>query len=273
MLGNDAVSQDNVKFGTAIPYTTTPREYKEQNYIFERTEGPKTVGNVSQDNVLKVYYLLDATGTETPGMPDGVPDQFQITIKYVANSNGSVSGTLTEVHTIQEFERDAETGEIRKVGDIKPATPNADVQASANSRYTFDYWNIRGNADKHFNSTDDIKGQSFTTDVTFAANFRYVGGNNNGGGGGNNGGGGPSGNTPGSETGGPGVVTINPDNVPLAQLPGSPAGTTIIDDGEIPLAALPKTGQSNVKATLTMMLSGILLALTAMNKKRKEEDS
>ncbi|RGC06390.1 doubled motif LPXTG anchor domain-containing protein, partial [Enterocloster citroniae] len=91
--------------------------------------------------------------------------------------------------------------------------------------------------------------------------------------GGSSGGGG--GSTPGRVTpseGGPGV-TIMPEDVPLAQLPGSPVDTTLIDDGEIPLAGLPKTGQSSVKSTLTMMMSGIFLVLTAMSKKRKEEDS
>ena len=89
------------------------------------------------------------------------------------------------------------------------------------------------------------------------------------------GGGGGGGSTPGRVTpseGGPGV-TIMPEDVPLAQLPGSPVDTTLIDDGEIPLAGLPKTGQSSVKSTLTMMMSGIFLVLTAMSKKRKEEDS
>ena len=92
-------------------------------------------------------------------------------------------------------------------------------------------------------------------------------------GGGGGGGGGNSGRVTPSTDGGPGAVTIMPEDVPLAQLPGSPVDPTVIDDGEIPLAALPKTGQSSVKSTLTMMMSGIFLMLTAMSKKRKEEDS
>ena len=53
----------------------------------------------------------------------------------------------------------------------------------------------------------------------------------------------------------------------------TPADLTVIDDGEVPFAALPKTGQGSVKGTLTMMMSGILLAIAAINKKRKEEDN
>ena len=57
----------------------------------------------------------------------------------------------------------------------------------------------------------------------------------------------------------------------MAELPESPA-PIVIDDGEIPMAALPKTGQTTVKAALTMMFSGIFLALTAIGRKKKEQD-
>jgi len=270
----ETVTQDNVKFGTDIAYTTTDRSYNNQNYVFEKTEGPKTVGADSGQNLLKVYYTLDATGSEMPGTPDGVPDKFQITIRYEANANGSVSGTTVEVHTIQDFERDAQTGEITTVGPVRPATPNANVTTTANSRYAFDYWSIRGNADKKYNSTDDLKKEAFIEDVTFAANFEYVGGGSSGGNGGGNGGG-PGSPSSKPEEGGPGAnVTINPDDVPLAIMPDTtPADLTVIDDGEVPFAALPKTGQGSVKGTLTMMMSGILLAIAAINKKRKEEDN
>ncbi|MDR3755861.1 doubled motif LPXTG anchor domain-containing protein [Enterocloster sp.] len=271
----ETVTQDNVKFGTDIAYTTTNKTYNNLNYVFEKTEGPKTVGADSEQNLLRVYYTLDSTGTEKPGTPDGVPDKFQITIRYEANANGSVGGTTVEVHTIQDFERDAVTGEIITVGPVKPATPNANVTTSANSRYTFDYWSIRGNADKKYNTTDDLTKQAFIEDVTFAANFRYVGGGNSGGGGGNNGGGGGSPSYKPDNDNGPGAtVTINPDDVPMAIMPDTtPADLTVIDDGEVPFAALPKTGQGAVKGTLTMMMSGILLAIAAINKKRKEEDN
>ena len=55
--------------------------------------------------------------------------------------------------------------------------------------------------------------------------------------------------------------------------PETPFDTTLINDDEIPLAPLPKTGQGSVKSTLTMVMSGILLMLTAMSKKRKDEDA
>ena len=269
----ETVSQDNVKLGTAIPYTTTEKTFGGGSYVFERTEGPKTVGGVSADNVLKVYYTLDATGTDKPGTPDGVPDKFQITIRYESNANGSVSGTTVEVHTIQDFERNAETGEIIKMGPVKPAAPKAAVTVTANSRYTFSHWSIRGNADKRYGSTEDLMKDTFVEDVTFAANFSNIGGGSHGGGG-NGGGTGGGSHSAKNETGGPGALTtITPDDVPLAILPDTTADLTMIDDGEVPLAALPKTGQGAVKGTLAMMVSGILLAFAAVGKRRKEEEN
>ena len=269
----ETVSQNNVKLGTPIAYTTTAKTYEGGNYVFERTEGPKTVGGVNNENVLKVYYTLDATGTDQPGTPDGIPDQFQITIRYESNANGSVGGTTVEVHTIQDFVRDAETGEIIKTGAVKPASPNADVTVTANSRYTFSHWSIRGNADKSYASTADLMKDTFVEDVTFAANFRYTGGGSNGGGGG--GGTGDGSHSAKPETGGPGALTtITPDDVPLAVLPDTtPADLTMIDDGEVPLAALPKTGQGAMRGTLAMMVSGILLAFAAVGKRKREEEN
>ncbi|WP_322746762.1 doubled motif LPXTG anchor domain-containing protein, partial [Enterocloster citroniae] len=146
---------------------------------------------------------------------------------------------------------DAQTNAGLSYGDKTPAFSG---QTTANGNYRFNGW------DKEIADT-------VTGNAVYTAQWSYTGGGSGGGGGG--------GSTPGRVTpseGGPGV-TIMPEDVPLAQLPGSPVDTTLIDDGEIPLAGLPKTGQSSVKSTLTMMMSGIFLVLTAMSKKRKEEDS
>ena len=145
---------------------------------------------------------------------------------------------------------DAQTNAGLSYGDKTPAFSG---QTTANGNYRFNGW------DKEIADT-------VTGNAVYTAQWSYTGGGSSGGGGGS---------TPGRVTpseGGPGV-TIMPEDVPLAQLPGSPVDTTLIDDGEIPLAGLPKTGQSSVKSTLTMMMSGIFLVLTAMSKKRKEEDS
>ena len=149
----------------------------------------------------------------------------------------------------------------------------ANVTAAANSGYAFSNWSIDGNAGKTYNNTDAIQADAFVHDTTFIANFRTAGGSGgNGGGGGGSNSGGP-GRFSQSDDSGPGAVNIAPQDVPLAPLPETPFDTTLINDDEIPLAPLPKTGQGSVKSTLTMVMSGILLMLTAMSKKRKDEDA
>ena len=105
-------------------------------------------------------------------------------------------------------------------------------------------------------------------------------GNHNGG---NDGGGGstPDNNKP-YVPNGPGTddgptVTIDPDAVPLANAPvdGNPTDNLIlIDDGNVPLAGLPKTGdRAGAQAGLAAILSGFLLAaFTMLNNKKKEEN-
>ena len=266
-------SKDNVAFGTDIPFTTVPRDFNGRNYIFESANGPKTVGSDSNANLVKVYYVLDEIGVEIPQNPDGIPDKYQITFTFVSGSYGTVSGTTSEVHTIQEITRNPETNEIIKVGSVTPAHPRADVTAVANSGYTFSSWSIDGNAGKTYHDTDAIQADAFVHDTTFIANFRTAGGSGgNGGGGGGSNSGGP-GRFSQSDNSGPGAVNIAPQDVPLAPLPETPFDTTLINDDEIPLAPLPKTGQGSVKSTLTMVMSGILLMLTVMSKKRKDEDA
>uniref|UniRef100_UPI00336C133A doubled motif LPXTG anchor domain-containing protein n=3 Tax=Lachnospiraceae TaxID=186803 RepID=UPI00336C133A len=149
---------------------------------------------------------------------------------------------------------DAQSNSGLSYGDKTPAFSG---QTTANGNYSFNGW-------------DKEIAETVTGNAVYTALWSYN--SSTGGGGGGGGGGNPGRVTP-STDGGPGAVTIMPEDVPLAQLPGSPVDPTVIDDGEIPLAALPKTGQSSVKSTLTMMMSGIFLMLTAMSKKRKEEDS
>lgn len=92
------------------------------------------------------------------------------------------------------------------------------------------------------------------------------------GGGGGSGGGSSSGSGGGTSRynaapGGPGVTAIiEPEEVPLAPAPE----TTLIDDGEIPLIGLPKTGQEEPRELLTLVLAGIFLAMTAVSRKRRE---
>lgn len=88
------------------------------------------------------------------------------------------------------------------------------------------------------------------------------------------------GNGGGSNGGGGGTVTpvnpvdpviIEPEEVPLAQLPEEPI---IIEDGEVPLAGLPKTGEARnlLLEGMGMIAAGALIVLTMLDKKRKKEN-
>ena len=98
------------------------------------------------------------------------------------------------------------------------------------------------------------------------------GGNSGGGGGGSSSGPRDNGSTP---SGGPGAttVTIDPDAVPLANLPNEDgaADLLVIDDEDVPLAALPKTGQSGASGLVLFLSSMMLAAFVAVSKKREDD--
>ena len=96
----------------------------------------------------------------------------------------------------------------------------------------------------------------------------YTASNTPGGGSSSGGGGGGGSRRYGTTTGGPGMTAIPEQEVPLAEAPELAA---LIDDGEIPLAGLPKTGQETARTELTLVLSGIFLVMTAVSRKRRDE--
>ena len=107
-----------------------------------------------------------------------------------------------------------------------------------------------------------------------AIDSRTTGGGNSGGGGGGGSSSGPrdNGSTP---SGGPGTttVTIDPDAVPLANLPNEDGADNLlmIDDEDVPLAALPKTGQSGTNGLVFFLSSMMLAAFVAVTKKREDD--
>lgn len=228
----------------------------------------KTYGT---DTTFTVHFDKDEIGTDPtdPNKPDNVPDNRQITFRYVSEnpSYGTVSGTVVEVRTIMEVV-EGENG--YQVLETKSVNPFAEVTVSANGRYRFERWS---DGTTNFANADEISAASYSADAVFTAYFNYYSGGGSGGGGGGNGGG-PSGSG-GDSSRGPGVtVTIDNPDVPLAPAPETGTGDVIsINDGMVPMAPLPKTGQTTMRSTLLMAFSGILLAITGFSKKRKEEEN
>lgn len=73
------------------------------------------------------------------------------------------------------------------------------------------------------------------------------------------------------------MTEIAPSQTPLAVLPPNASAEAqqamaMIDDGEVPLAAIPKTGNRSTAAEMTALVSGVLLAVyMALGKNRKKE--
>ena len=122
------------------------------------------------------------------------------------------------------------------------------------------------------NPDGKVTGEDETDPI--AIDSRTTGGGNSGGGGGGGSSSGPRDNG-GSSSGGPGTttVTIDPDAVPLANLPNEDGADNLlmIDDEDVPLAALPKTGQSGTNGLVFFLSSMMLAAFVAVPKKREDD--
>ena len=259
---------------------TTNRDYHEDMSVF-RADG------YVKNTVFTVYFGKDEIGTNTekPKTPDGIPDMYQVVFRYI--SENPSYGTVDGVAVVDGYVMEVVTRPQKADGSYDmdaEVYPLGNVIVTGIGNYTFNHWS---DSDTNYANANEIAGHGFKSDMTFVAHFSYDGGNNNnnnngggngGSGGGSNSGGGSSSGSHGAikvTSGGPGeqTVTIDGGDVPLAGLPDMSASPVEIDDGEIPLAALPKTGQTTTKLTLTLMFSGIFLALAAMSKKHKEEES
>ena len=261
-----AIVSDSGVFGEKILTTTVPKEseFNGKNYVLERIEGAdKQIGLDPKENMVNVYYSMDEIGEIDPDEPDNIPDKYQVTFQYISEnpSYGTVSGKVKEVVTRPK-------NADGTYNMTAPVHPKAEVTVAGIGNYKFNRWS---DGNTNYSAASEIAKAGFIADTTFTAYFSYSGGNSGGGSSGG-GGGGSHRSTISNTSGGPGVTTtITPGDVPMAELPESPA-PIVIDDGEIPMAALPKTGQTTVKAALTMMFSGIFLALTAIGRKKKEQD-
>lgn len=282
-----SVTKDNAFIGEEIAYSdAVSRDHAGKTYALVRVDNAgKTVeyyaDGAENPNVVDVYYGLDEIGTNTekPKTPDGIPDMYQVVFRYI--SENPSYGTVDGVAVIDGYIMEVVTRPQKADGSYDmdaEVYPLGNVTVTGIGNYTFNHWS---DSDTNYANANEIAGHGFKSDMTFVAHFSYNGGNNNnnnnGGGNGGSGGGSSSGSHGAIKvtSGGPGeqTVTIDGGDVPLAGLPDLPASPVEIDDGEIPLAALPKTGQTTMKLTLTLMFSGIFLALAAMSKKHKEEES
>ncbi|MCR0568699.1 InlB B-repeat-containing protein [[Clostridium] innocuum] len=151
-----AVTVNNIEHGTYL-YGEAHR-ISIPGYVF-------TVADtkiVESDHVIvNVYYSADTKGgTPDPDTtPDGTPDKYQVRFEYVADTNGSVTGTTVEY--------------VTRPGNNTTAAvrPQALVDAIANDGYSFMSWTANGNV---YVNTDAMRNTYFTEDTVFTAGFAEV---------------------------------------------------------------------------------------------------
>ncbi|MGC6177537.1 doubled motif LPXTG anchor domain-containing protein, partial [Lacrimispora sp. 38-1] len=203
------------------------------------------------DKTASTGYILDSNAANVfeaavagdGGMVLKVYFKQQFMVTYNPGEHGS-------------FKEQTNTG--LSYGDEIPAFNG---QTTANGNYSFKGWN------------KEIA-RTVTENVVYTALWSYNGSGSSGSSGGSSGSssGGPR--TTGTRApGGPGdtTVTIEPVPVPLANLPEK-TNLVLIDDGNIPLAGLPKTGDRAPVQGVAAIVSGILLAAyLAISHKRRDE--
>ena len=254
------------------------------HYIYTGTlrKSYEPVQGVRENGTITVYYMTDNDGPDKK--PDGIPDAYEIQFIFessneqqgrIRNNGTGAYGTVTEWKSLVELDSE---GRIVIGADGEPVfwedgvSPEGAVTAEANSGYALSGWTaLMDDINSSFDDLNEIRSNKYEHDVVFAAQWSAAGGNPPDTGGnsrpGSSSGSSSSGSGSGrryvSTNGGPGAVTLEETQVPLAEAP-----MTVIDDGEIPLAPLPKTGNILDRMSLTFLLSGIVLTLSVFDRRR-----
>ena len=257
------VVSDNGVFGEKILTTTVAKEseFNGKHYVLERIEGAdKQIGLDSKENMVNVYYSMDEIGEIDPDEPDNIPDKYQVTFQYISEnpSYGTVSGKVKEVVTRPK-------NADGTYNMTAPVYPKAEVTVAGIGNYKFNRWS---DGNTNYSAASEIAKAGFIADTTFTAYFSYSGGNSGGGSSGG-GGGGSHRSTISNTSGGPGVTTtITPGDVPMAELPESPA-PIVIDDGEDPNGSTSKDWPDHCKSSTD---HDVLRNLPCINCNRKEKE-
>ncbi len=274
-----------VKQVTNLPESGYFQEGEEARFVITVTN----TGNRTLKNVKVRETLAGAVITPAPDgrydlvngdaviaeLPEGRSVTVEATYKITDTDlrNGSFSNTVVVSAVIDSSEPEA-----HPVRDITAESEKISVSTPD-----------EGN-DDNTGDTDDGNDNNNGTDDGNGGNGGGSGGGSGGGTGGSGGSGGGSGSGGssggstssggtitaggGNHAGGPGVpaVTIDPGAVPLAELPGMSDDDflAVIDDEDVPLAALPKTGQTESPA-LMLMLSSMMLAAFMLGSRKKDE--
>ena len=175
---DDSVTQTSEEeYG--LPFVVAPEQsldHNDHHYVLESVENNGVViGTDPEQNVVRVYYVLDEKGgtdpenPDNPG-PDDVPDKYQIVFTYVSadENTGTVTGTTREVYTF----KDAAGNYVENTGISPNAIEGHDPVASPAENYAFHYWTVQGQEERDYTVGMTFLGQKvYTTDTTFVAHF------------------------------------------------------------------------------------------------------
>ena len=151
---------------TQVSVTEEDKQPKREGYILDQSAANIFEGTVAGDGslALKVYFAEDTKGGGEDGEePDEIPDRYQVVFKYVAEDNGTVTGTLSETHTFGN----AEEGYSRPT----PITPEAKVAAAANPGYYIAGWTDENKEDLGTGIAPAFGELQYSEDQIFTVSF------------------------------------------------------------------------------------------------------
>ena len=163
---------NSIDFGASYSYEVGSDEIPQKiiavngdNYTFDSVKsGALSSENVTSNVEITVVYSKDEIGPDDG--PDDIPDKYQVTVNYVADEGGSITGITSEVLTIRDQNNNlVESGTVTASGSTAAAAAN----------YAFDYWTLddtRIDADATFSNygMPVSGGQTYTFTAHFKAN-------------------------------------------------------------------------------------------------------
>ena len=170
-LGRDSQT-GSAAYDTQITYDKG-LVFEKQNYLFSHDDGPKTIGIDAKQNVLNVYYDIDALvdpGRDADGDAangDGIPDKYQVIVTFeavhgnVRPKEGTVEDEVKSLSTVVTLLD--ENGSYAEDG-IGHLTSQQIPVAIGNGGYTLHGPSWKPKAP----STDD----NITEDMTYVVSFR-----------------------------------------------------------------------------------------------------
>lgn len=232
--------------------------------VFTNTYDPTIVGNL---RIIKSVsgggraaaeqtYIFTVTG----------PDSYSETVRITGSGQAALEGLTPGIYHVKEEDAFIEGYDWTVTGGGNVTVPaNADAQITITNTYT----------DPEQPTPEEPTEPEQPTDPEPTIPEPTVPTSSGGGGGGNPGGPRGGGNTP----GGPGAtMTIDEPVVPLADLPPEftpESMLELIEDADVPLVALPRTGDSRHTNILMMMLgiAGLGILFTAAGLRKKKDES